>query len=135
MRLDSDSKICRTRLRRPRVDESDETSDWSDWTSVHPGISGRSDAVRCEVQLRSCDGFVLVRSNGTRSSHNFISVGLYGTVGRVCGRAGVPVGLSEAVIWIGRLSCLSREPGGDEKPISDTAFSARAFFVLAGGVL
>lgn len=117
------------------MDESDETSDWSDWTVIHPGISGRSDAVRCEVQLRSCDGFVLVRSNGTRSSHSLINVGLYDGMGRVCGRAGVLVGLSDAVTWIGRFSCCSGVRSGEVKPISDAALSARAFFGRAVCVL
>ena len=96
MRFDSASKIWRTSLRRPRVDESDETSDWSDWTVVQPGMSGRSDAFRCEVQRLRWAGFVFVRSQGTSASHSLTSsVGLCDTLISLTGRAGEQVGLSE----------------------------------------
>ena len=82
------------------MDESDETSDWSDWTVVQPGMSGRSEAVRCEVQRASWSEFVLARSKGMRSSHRVTSVGLCVTQIAVARRVGVRVGLSETVICL-----------------------------------
>jgi hypothetical protein len=49
----------------------------------------------------------------------------------VCGRAGVPVGLSDTVTWFGRFGRRSGVPGAEVKPIFAAAVSARAFFVRA----
>ena len=76
VKFDSFSKISRVSLRRPLDEDSDEISELSEGTTVQPGISGRSAALRWAVCIWSSLGLVLFKSNGASDSQIWISDGL-----------------------------------------------------------